>query len=70
MSKSIEDFSELIHHCESSEVTYDIDDQRVSGKLIDVEFYGALVKDEEIALEHMLKHDMGIMQMATGTVRR
>ena len=58
---------QLIHYLEDSNIEYEINDQKVSGKPIDVEFNGTLYTRQQVATNRMLNHDMGILQAATGS---
>lgn len=58
---------QLIHYLEDSNIDYEINDQRVDGKTITVEFNGTLYDRQQDAIDRMLAHDMGILHAATGS---
>lgn len=55
----------LRQRCEEAGIQYHVEDHRVAGRKINVEFQGELRESQRIAVEKMLEHDTGILSAAT-----
>ncbi|MBR4328484.1 MAG: DEAD/DEAH box helicase family protein [Candidatus Riflebacteria bacterium] len=55
----------LIIHCKNSDIPYSIDDKRIIGKKISIEFIGKLKENQIKAVNSLLEKDNGILSAAT-----
>ena len=55
----------IISECKKSDIPYDIDDQRETGRPIRVYFQGELKIQQDLAAQQLLNHDNGILSAAT-----
>lgn len=58
-------YEKLIHKLKESNIPYQVDDERVKGKNINVSFCGNLRNSQQDALKKMLSYDDGILIAAT-----
>jgi superfamily II DNA or RNA helicase len=56
---------EVIHFLHSLEITPVVQDERVRGVPVEVEFQGALRPEQEVAAQALLNHDLGVLSAAT-----
>ncbi len=58
-------YGTLIHNIEQAKIPYEIEDERQSGRTIDVTFKGELREEQKMAMNEMLQFDNGILHAAT-----
>ena len=58
-------YGDLIDNIKKAGIPYDIEDERQRGKVIDVSFKGELRKEQQAALNEMVRYDNGILHAAT-----
>lgn len=55
----------LLDRCDDAGIAYRIDDQRVQNRLLNIRFNGALLNEQQPAVEALLHHDDGVLSAAT-----
>ena len=59
-------YDDIYKFCLSNKISMEISDKRNSGKYINTTFNGKLREEQEIVLNNMIKHDIGILQAPPG----
>ena len=57
----------VIRKCTEAHITYDIDDQRQTGRPIRVRFNGELRAQQKQSIRHLLSQETGVLSSATGS---